>query len=82
VPIEQSGAGITSLGFTGEYTDPSGLLYLRARYMNPSTATFLTKDPFEGIMHLVMSRNGYSYVHGNPVNFTDPSGEAIPHLCV
>jgi RHS repeat-associated protein len=77
VPIEQSGTVTTSLGFTGEYTDPSGLLYLRARYANLSTATFLTKNPFEGYMHLVMSRNGYSYVHGNPVNLTDPSGEAV-----
>lgn len=31
-------------------------------------------------MHLVMSRNGYSYVHGNPVNLTDPSGMFVPIL--
>ncbi|MDX1994222.1 MAG: RHS repeat-associated core domain-containing protein [bacterium] len=66
------------LGFTGEYTDPSGMVFLRARYMNPDLGIFLSKDPFEGWTQRVMSRNGYSYVEGNPVNYTDPSGQALP----
>jgi hypothetical protein len=41
---------------------------------------FLTKDPFEGMMDRVMSRNGYTYVEGNPVNYTDPSGKFINFL--
>ena len=61
-PLEQFGTLTTSLGFTGEYTDPSGQLYLRARYANPSTGTFLTRDPFEGVMMQAMSRNGCHYV--------------------
>jgi len=77
-PLEQFGTLITNLGFTGEYSDPSGLLYLRARYANPSTGTFLTRDPFEGVMMRAMSRNGYSYVEGNPVNYADPSGKFWP----
>jgi len=76
-PLEQFGTLPTNLGFTGEYTDPSGQLYLRARYANPSTGTFLTRDPFEGYMQRAMSRNGYSYVEGNPVNYRDPSGKEI-----
>ena len=68
-----------ALGFTGEWTDSSGLLYLRARYMDPSSATFLSRDPFEGLPTRVLSRNGYSWVEGNPINLIDPSGEfAIP----
>ena len=68
----------SNLCYTGEYTDPSGLVYLRARYMNPSLGVFLSKDPFAGWTQRVMSRNGYTYAEGNPVNFTDPSGELIP----
>lgn len=79
-PLEQFGALPTNLGFTGEYTDPSGQLYLRARYANPSTGTFITRDHFEGVMNRAISRNGYSYVEGNPVNYTGPSGKLLSNV--
>jgi RHS repeat-associated protein len=77
VPLELGGDFSTSLGFTGEMTDPTGMVYLRARYMSPQIGMFLTKDPFEGFRERVMSRNGYTYVEGNPVNYTDPSGKFV-----
>jgi RHS repeat-associated protein len=58
-PFEQYNAPAT-LGFTGEQTVASGLNYLRARYYNPSLATFLTRDPFSVTTDNAMSRNGYS----------------------
>jgi RHS repeat-associated protein len=57
-----------SLGYTGEMTDANALVYLRSRYMNPATGTFLTRDPVEGTLDKINSRNGYGYVEGNPVN--------------
>jgi hypothetical protein len=39
----------------------------------------MSRDPFPGWQTLPASQHGYSYVHNNPVNLTDPSGEA-PHL--
>jgi RHS repeat-associated protein len=34
--------------YAGQYTDTeTGLQYLRARYYDPSTGTFLTRDPLE-----------------------------------
>ena len=62
-------------GFTGEPTDVNGLVYDRARYYVPSIGMFASLDPFEGIWDEPMSVNGYGYVHGNPVNWTDPTGE-------
>jgi len=43
---------------------------------------FLSKDPFEGVMTRSGSRNGYGYVDGNPVNYTDPSGKCIWDFCI
>jgi RHS repeat-associated protein len=59
-----------SFGFAGQFTDgASGLQYLRARYYDPQTQQFLTKDPLERI-----TGQPYVYAYGNPVNYTDPTG--------
>jgi RHS repeat-associated protein len=60
-------------GFTGELTD-NGLVYLRARWYNPSTGVFLSRDPFPGVDTVPQSLHPYAYTHNNPVNATDPSG--------
>ena len=54
--------------------DDNGLLYLRARYYNPSAGVFTALDPFEGILIRPMSLNGYSWVEGNTPNRVDPTG--------
>ncbi len=64
----------TPFAFTGEQTDPNDLLFLRARYYNPSLGVFPSLDPFEGTMARPMSLNGYSWVEGNPIINTDPTG--------
>jgi RHS repeat-associated protein len=52
------------------YTDAeSGLIYLRARYYDPATAQFLTRDPVNDV-----TRQPYSYAEDNPLNETDPMG--------
>lgn len=54
--------------FAGDYTDQeSGLVYLRARYYDPATASFLTRDP-KGKLET------YAYADGSPLNLIDPSG--------
>ena len=61
--------------FTGEQMDDeTGLIYLRARYYDPGTGRFITKDPFMGIGTMTQSLNRYAYVMNNPVNLVDPSG--------
>jgi RHS repeat-associated protein len=75
VPFGATGTSQTSYGFTGEPTDSSGLLHLRARYYAPNLGVFLSLDPFEGITQRPMSLNGYSWVEGNTPNKLDPSGE-------
>jgi RHS repeat-associated protein len=79
-PFGATGSSQTPYGFTGEVTDSNSLLYLRARHYNPAQGVFTSLDPFEGLWDEPMSINGYSYVHGNPTNWTDPSGEILPVL--
>ncbi|MFB0537486.1 MAG: RHS repeat-associated core domain-containing protein [Anaerolineae bacterium] len=63
-------------GYTGEHWDAAtGLLYLRARWYDPATGRFLTRDPFPGLATLPTTQHPYVYVGNNPVNLADPSGE-------
>ena len=67
---------VATFGYTGEYTgDSTQLVYLRARYYSPEVGHFLTKDSWNGDPTNPMSFNAWNYVDGNPVNFTDPTGQ-------
>lgn len=74
VEFGATGTRQTVYSFTGEMRDPIRLQYHRARYLNPALGMFTSLDPFEGVPNSPMSLNGYAYVHGNPVNFVDPTG--------
>ena len=62
-------------GYNGEYTHESlGIQYLRARYLNMATGTFLSRDTYGGTLDNILSQNRYTYVGNNPVNYADPDG--------
>lgn len=68
--VSTSGSLTSPFGFSGQYTDAeSGLIYLRARYYDPSTSQFLTVDP-----KVSSTMSPYAYVAGNPLNDVDPTG--------
>ncbi len=75
-PLSSRGT-LTSYGFAGEWTDETGLQYLRARYYSPATGSFLSRDPFLGSLNQPATLNAYSYAGGNPVLYSDPSGRCI-----
>jgi RHS repeat-associated protein len=54
------------------YDACSSLYYLSARYYDPATMQFLSKDPAKADGQ----DSGYEYVDDNPVTRIDPSGEA------
>ena len=76
--LESAGNIATSYGFTGEWTDNTGLVYMRARYYSLVQGRFMTKDTWGGDMNQPMSYNAWLYVYANPTNFTDPSGFTPP----
>jgi RHS repeat-associated protein len=59
--------------FAGEYADPTGLYYLRARQYDPGAGRFLSVDP---IQRSADTQEGllYAYASDNPLVSTDPSG--------
>jgi RHS repeat-associated protein len=60
---------------SGEQYDPDlGLYYLRARYYNPATGRFLSRDPEDGVVTDPATLHKYFYAGGDPVNGSDPTG--------
>jgi RHS repeat-associated protein len=65
-----TGSAMTPLGYDGQYTSSdTGLIYMRARTYDPSTAQFLTRDPWGAI-----TGEPYTYTSDNPLNGDDPTG--------
>jgi RHS repeat-associated protein len=68
----ETSAGLTAatpFGYTGGYTDPTGLIYLINRYYSPSLGQFISVDP-----DLADTLQPYAYAGDNPVSETDPNG--------
>ncbi len=62
--------------YCGEYYDTeTGTIYLRARYYNPSTGRFISRDSYAGKNEEPLSLNKYTYCQNNPLIFVDPSGK-------
>ena len=62
------------VGREGLMDDGSGLLYVRARYYDPDTGRFVSKDPKPGEDTESQSLNRYLYGLANPVRFVDVTG--------
>lgn len=65
-------------GYNAESTNiNTGFQYLRARYYNTVTGTFISEDSNLGSNENPLTKNRYSYVINNPINFIDPTGNSF-----
>ena len=71
---EKTGTTANTYGFQGEEQDATGLYYLRARYMDPTSGTFTSMDTYAGSLSDPMSLHKYLFANSNPVMYSDPSG--------
>ena len=60
-------------GYTGQPADATGLIYLNARYYDPTLGRFISPDPVVPAATSI-GLNRYAYAGNNPVNFTDTDG--------
>jgi len=59
----QAGQARGSLGFAGEQAEAAaGLIFLRARYYDPATGRFLTRDPYPAYALAPSTLHRYAYV--------------------
>ena len=65
----------TDVGFTGHRAHPDlGLVYMRARYYHSGLGRFVSADTIVPSPQNPQALNRYSYVLGNPLRYTDPTG--------
>jgi len=61
--------------YVGEqHDDDLGLIYLRARYMNPASGRFWSTDNYEGNAKDPMTLHKYLYADADPIGHIDPTG--------
>ena len=67
------------ISYTSRENDETGLLFYRARYYDTVLKLFISSDP----IGLIGGLHTFGYVEGDPLRFTDPTGEiAVAQLIV
>lgn len=73
--LDQIGeSGSEDYRYTGKHEDPNGLYYFGARYYDPATGRFTTRDTVFGDLENPQSQNRYVYCRNNPHKYVDPDG--------
>ncbi len=59
-----------------QYDGNTGLVYMGARYYDPSARRFISPDPVSAMAALNNPKmlNRYAYANNNPISYTDPDG--------
>lgn len=57
-----------------QYESDLGLYYLRARYYNPLTGRFMSRDPDDHSPYTPKALHKYLYAEGDPTDVIDPTG--------
>lgn len=74
--ITSTGATANFYRYSGEQYDPNlGFIYLRARYLNPNSGRFMSRDSYAGSIFDPASLHKYTYCANDPINHSDPRGQ-------
>ncbi len=73
---DRTGGSENAYLYAGEqFEEAADAYYLRARYYDPDTGVFLSRDPFTGTMDQPLSQQPYLYASADPINNLDPTGQ-------
>jgi RHS repeat-associated protein len=72
----------TALGLRAGWVENRGGTYRWARYYNPATGRFMSRDPEAGKAADPKTLHKYLYAGGDPVNRTDPSGRIFENALI
>ena len=67
----------TTINYTGQRLDGSGLVYMNARYYDPLVGMFISPDTIVPDAGVLIDYNRYAYARGNSLKYNDPSGHCI-----
>ena len=88
--VNHTGTTPNNYLYRGEQFDSDlGLYYLRARYYNPTTGRFMSRDPYEpklrgpdGTPVDLRTLHRYLYAGADPINIIDPSGQLLSEYVI
>lgn len=67
--------GVLPLGYQGDYVDTTnGNTWMGARWYQPGTGSFASRDTVHGSLSTPVSLNRYTYAWNDPVSMWDPDG--------
>ena len=76
--LNKTGSTPNEMMYRGEqYDSDLGLYYLRARYYNPLTGRFMSRDPEDGKHWDPKALHKYLFAGGDPIDAKDPTGRDI-----
>ena len=70
----------TFVGKYGVMEEGNGLLFMRARFYDPESKRFLSRDPIKGEEIKTHGMNSFLYVENNPLLAVDPNGTDLQVL--
>ena len=75
--LNSSGSTFNPFTYVGQYgvmKEENGLIFMRARFYDPISCRFLSKDPVKGNFYEPITIHPYLYSKASPVLLIDPSG--------
>jgi len=64
----------TTINYTGQRLDGSGLVYMNARYYDPLVGMFISPDTIVPDAGVLIDYNRFAYARANPLRYIDSSG--------